>query len=104
VADPVTGELYNERFNFGQAAVEQPEAEVAHLEAVLLDFTVELARTVLWDGPDGKRLAMVLASRGNLARHGQGGAAAGQISRFAPGGGPGTASIGDGRCRSGEGS
>lgn len=125
MADPVTGELYNERFNFGQAAVEQPEAEVAHLEAVLLDFTVELARTVLWDGPDGrgedfdrgwneaceavqerlsKRLAMVLASRGNLARHGQGGAAAGQISRFAPGGGPGTASIGDGRCRSGEGS
>ena len=102
MADPVTGELYSERFNFGldgqrgqvtgwlaQAGVKQPAAEVAHLEATLLDFVMELTGTVVWDGPDGrgedfdrgwveaceavqgtlrKRLDMVLASRRNLAR------------------------------------
>jgi len=108
VADPVTGELYSERFNFGldgqrgqvvgwlaQAGVEQPAAEVAHLEAVLLDFVAELTKTSLWGGPDGqcedfdrgwiagcedvqatlrKRLEQVLAARRHLALHeGKGG-------------------------------
>lgn len=129
MADPVTGELYSERFNFGldgqrgrivallaQAGVEQPGAEVAHLEAVLLDFVMALgwrdfagpedqgedfARgwDAAWQAQQAtlrRRLEMVLASRRNLARHGEAGGAAGPVRASAPGGGTDAGSIGDG--------
>jgi len=103
LAGPDTEQLYDTRFQLRQdgqrqqvaawlarAGVEQPKAEVAHLEAVLLDLAAYLVEPVSWSGPDGEsedyergwaaacdavqarlrvQLERVLANRRHLARH-----------------------------------